>query len=168
MKQRLGIAIALLHQPKLLILDEPTNGLDANGMVDIRQLLLQLSREEGITILLSSHLLAEIEKLATHVGIIGWGRMVYEGKLADLRQQHQPAMSLCMRTSDDAQALKILADLGVGGTVATYGLTLPTMPDEDVAQLNRQLLHAGIGVFAIGAQNHDLESIYLGMVGDAT
>ena len=167
MKQRLGIAMALLHRPKLLILDEPTNGLDANGMVEIRQLLVRLSREDGITILLSSHLLAEIDKVATHVGIIGRGRMVYEGTLAELRQRQQPGMSLCVRTSDDRRALEILAPLGVVGTTSADGLALPTMADEDVANLNRQLLDAGIDVYAIGARGHDLESIYLDMVGSA-
>lgn len=167
MKQRLGIAMALLHRPKLLILDEPTNGLDANGVVEIRQLLARLSREEGITILLSSHLLAEIEKLATHVGIIGQGRMVYEGTLAELRKQQQSSMSLSVRTSDDRRALEILCGLGVPGTAANDGLALPMMADGHVADLNRHLLQAGIDVYAIGSRNHDLESIYLGMVGSA-
>ncbi|MEO8998881.1 MAG: ABC transporter ATP-binding protein [Rhodanobacter sp.] len=167
MKQRLGIAMALLHQPKLLILDEPTNGLDANGMVEIRQLLVRLSREDGITILLSSHLLAEIEKLATHVGIIGRGRMLYEGTLAELSQRQPPGMSLSVRTSDDRRALEVLAGLGVACMTAAGGLMLPAMADEDVANLNRQLLNAGIDVYAIGARGHDLESIYLDMVGSA-
>lgn len=167
MKQRLGIAMALLHRPKLLILDEPTNGLDANGMVEIRQLLVRLSREDGITILLSSHLLAEIEKLVTHVGVIGRGRMVYEGTLAELRQQQQPSMSLSVRTSNDRRALEVLSDLGVLATTVADGLALPMMPDGHVANLNRHLLQAGIDVYAIGTRSYDLESIYLDMVGSA-
>jgi ABC-2 type transport system ATP-binding protein len=88
MKQRLGIAVALLHQPSLLILDEPTNGLDPHGIIDVRELLKHLHRQHGITILVSSHLLSEIEKLATHTGIIHKGRMVYQGTLQGLLSRY--------------------------------------------------------------------------------
>ena len=87
MKQRLAIAVALLHEPRLLILDEPTNGLDPHGIIEVRKLLRRLNQEEGITILVSSHLLSEIEKLVTHLGIINRGRMVFEGTLAQLAKQ---------------------------------------------------------------------------------
>ena len=82
MKQRLSLAVALLHRPGLLILDEPTNGLDPNGIVEMRDLLTRLNREHGTTIVVSSHLLPEIEKLATHVGIIHKGRMVSHSRAA--------------------------------------------------------------------------------------
>lgn len=85
MKQRLGIAVALLHRPPLLILDEPTNGLDPNGIVEIRELLKHLNQQHGITILISSHLLAEVEKVATHIGIIHQGVMRFEGALSNLQ-----------------------------------------------------------------------------------
>jgi ABC-2 type transport system ATP-binding protein len=84
MKQRLGIAIALLNDPMLLILDEPTNGLDPGGIVEVRELLLRLNRERGVTILLSSHLLWEIQKLVTDLGIINQGRLLYQGSLKEL------------------------------------------------------------------------------------
>jgi ABC-type multidrug transport system ATPase subunit len=84
MKQRLGIAIALLSDPSLLILDEPTNGLDPGGMVEMRELLLRMNREQGVTILVSSHLLGEMQKLVTHVGIINNGRLLYQGLLGEL------------------------------------------------------------------------------------
>ncbi len=89
MRQRLGIAVALLHQPKLLILDEPTNGLDPNGMVETRQLLNTLHEEAGMTILISSHLLSEIAKLVTHVGVLSQGRLVFQDRLQELMKTRQ-------------------------------------------------------------------------------
>jgi len=95
MKQRLGIAIALLNRPSLLILDEPTNGLDPNGMIEIRELLKTLNREEKMTILISSHLLSEIAKLVTHVGIINKGRLVFQDTLDELlKKKKSPADDL--------------------------------------------------------------------------
>ncbi|WP_159800875.1 ABC transporter ATP-binding protein [Flavobacterium sp. MK4S-17] len=87
MKQRLAIAMALLSEPELLLLDEPVNGLDPNGMRDIRQLLVKLNKEKGITIFVSSHLLAEIERMCTHVGIISHGKLKFEGTIEDLSKQ---------------------------------------------------------------------------------
>lgn len=95
MKQRLGIAIALLNKPSLLILDEPTNGLDPNGMIEMRELLRTLNREEKMTILISSHLLSEIAKLVTHVGIINKGRLVFQDTLDELlKKKTSPADDL--------------------------------------------------------------------------
>ncbi|BAV09707.1 ABC-2 type transport system ATP-binding protein [Filimonas lacunae] len=88
MKQRLGIAVALLHKPSLLILDEPTNGLDPQGMIEMRTLLKKLNHEQHISILISSHMLAEMEKLVTHIGIIDKGRLLYQGTLASLTTTH--------------------------------------------------------------------------------
>ena len=88
MKQRLGIAIALLNDPALLVLDEPTNGLDPGGMKEVRELLQRLNRDQGVTILLSSHLLYEMEKLVTHTGIINKGRLLFQGPLDELKSRH--------------------------------------------------------------------------------
>ena len=86
MKQRLAIAVALLPNPELLILDEPTNGLDPNGIVETRELIKRLNAEHGVTILVSSHILAEVEKMATHLGIIHQGKLLFQGTLSDLQQ----------------------------------------------------------------------------------
>lgn len=88
MKQRLAIAMALLHDPAMLILDEPTNGLDPEGIAAMRTLFRMLNQERGVTILISSHLLGEMEKLITHVGIIHKGRLLYQGQLENLKQAH--------------------------------------------------------------------------------
>lgn len=100
MKQRLAIAMALLSEPELLLLDEPVNGLDPNGIIDIRKLLIKLNKEKGVTIFVSSHLLSEIEKMCTHVGIINKGKLRFEGTMQELSK----AASLCkiQVTVDDA------------------------------------------------------------------
>jgi ABC-2 type transport system ATP-binding protein len=101
MKQRLAIAMALLSEPELLLLDEPVNGLDPNGIIDIRKLLIKLNKEKGVTIFVSSHLLSEIEKMCTHVGIISKGKLRFEGTMQELSR----AAGLCkiQLTVDDAQ-----------------------------------------------------------------
>lgn len=100
MKQRLAIAMALLSDPELLLLDEPVNGLDPNGIIDIRKLLIKLNQEKGVTIFVSSHLLSEIEKMCTHVGIISKGKLRFEGTMQELSK----AAGLCkiQVTLDDA------------------------------------------------------------------
>jgi len=101
MKQRLAIAMALLNEPELLMLDEPVNGLDPNGIIDIRKLLIKLNKEKGVTIFVSSHLLSEIEKMCTHVGIISKGKLRFEGTMQELSK----AAGLCkiQLTVDNAE-----------------------------------------------------------------
>jgi len=97
MKQRLAIAMALLHRPSLLLLDEPVNGLDPNGIQEVRQLLQKLNREEGVTIFVSSHLLAEIEKMCTHIGIIHHGKLEFQGTMRDLSKRFEKiTLHICM------------------------------------------------------------------------
>lgn len=94
MKQRLGVALALLHRPRLLLLDEPSNGLDPHGMVALRKLLQRLVAEEGVTVLVSSHLLSEVERMATHIALLSNGRLMYQGPLAGLRALAPQALDL--------------------------------------------------------------------------
>lgn len=105
MKQRLAIAMALLHRPKLLLLDEPVNGLDPNGMVEVRNMLVKINKEEGVTIFISSHLLAEIEKMCTHIGMIHKGKIYYEGKMDELNKENQGKMMVQVLTAN-AEALR--------------------------------------------------------------
>jgi ABC-2 type transport system ATP-binding protein len=160
MKQRLSIALALLHNPKLLILDEPTNGLDPNGIIEIRNLLRELSSTHNITILVSSHLLAEVEKLVTHVGIIGNGKMRFEGTLKELMQkQHSGTCTIAV--NDVQHALAICAQQEIPATVENDVLIIPQLPREQIALLNRQLVNNGVDVYAIANGRNDLESIFM-------
>jgi ABC-type multidrug transport system ATPase subunit len=166
MKQRLSIAVALLHGPSLLILDEPTNGLDPNGIIEMRQLLSRLNSENGVTILISSHLLAEIERLVTHVGIINRGRMVFQGTMNELKRKQQQILSIRVGTSDDETALKIVAEHVPDARIADGTIEVPAMSNRDIAHLNRLLVEHGCEVHEIRAVRNDLETIFMGLVGE--
>lgn len=163
MKQRLSIAVALLHSPSLLILDEPSNGLDPSGIIEMRDLLKRLNREEGTTIVISSHLLPEIERLATHVGILHRGKLMFQGTLGELRRKRSPTVELC--TNDDPRALGIVATEIPGTRLAGGRIVMPAMADAQVAGINRRLVEAGIAVHALGSKGDDLEAIFMDMVG---
>jgi lantibiotic transport system ATP-binding protein len=164
MKQRLGIATALLHDPALLILDEPTNGLDPNGIVEIRELLKRINRERGITLLISSHLLGEIEKLVTHVGILHRGRLQFQGTIEALKQQQEAMRAVVLRTGDRAATLRVLAAAGVNADAQDDGIAIPPLPRERIAAINRALVAAGVDVYEIGLERNDLESIFMDLV----
>lgn len=164
MKQRMSIAVALLHRPSLLILDEPTNGLDPNGIIEMRQLLSRLNREDGVTIVISSHLLAEIEKLVTHVGIINRGRMVFQGTMNDLKRKQQQVLSVGVGTNDDETALRIVAEHVPSARLADGQIVLPAMSKEHIARINRLLVESGLDVHEIRAVSNDLETIFMGLV----
>ena len=165
MKQRLGIAAALLHSPKLLILDEPTNGLDPNGIIEIRELLRHLNRDQGITLLISSHLLAEMEKLVTHLGIISKGRLVFQGTLEELKRRQQQVLSITLHTSDPAATLALATRQGHAGETRGDKVLFPALDTAHVAALNRGLVLAGIEVYEISTARDDLESIFMDLIG---
>ena len=167
MRQRLGIAAALLHRPALLVLDEPTNGLDPNGIIEVRNLLVELNRREGCTVLVSSHLLAEVDRLATHVGILSRGRLLFQGTMDALRRQCQAVQSVRLSTNDNAAAARILANAGVAARAEDGRLVLPALVDDRIAALNRMLVEAHLDVYEVGAVRGDLETIFLDLVGSA-
>ena len=164
MKQRLGIAIAMLHNPSLLILDEPTNGLDPNGMIEIRELLQRLNQENGTTIVISSHLLAEIEKFVTHLGIIHQGKLMFQGTLEELKAKQQQLLSIVLETSDPEKAAQIVLETNVTPTLQESKIILPALSRNDIAKINAQLVHNGIDVYEIKAVKNDLESIFMDFI----
>jgi ABC-type multidrug transport system ATPase subunit len=161
MRQRLGLARAMLGAPPVLVLDEPTNGLDPDGIADMRRFLKSLPERTGATVLLSSHLLGEIEQTATHVGVVNDGRLVLEGRLSRLKADLAPEISL--RTGDDARAAALLRGHGLDVRV-TDSLTVALDPgdavDPAVAGLTALLVEAAVPVFAIGPRAQSLEDIY--------
>lgn len=163
MKQRLSIAIALLHNPTLLILDEPTNGLDPNGIIEIRELLKSLNRESGITIVISSHLLAEIEKLTTHTGIIHKGDMLFQGTLKEL-QLKQAGATTSFITSDNIKAHQLMQLHGINPSVIDGHVMVPLVERQAIARLNADLVRQGIDVYGIATASNDLESIFIDLV----
>jgi ABC-2 type transport system ATP-binding protein len=158
MRQRLGIAAALLRRPRLLILDEPATGLDPAGMRDMRLLIRRLA-DEGITVLLSSHQLPEVQELCDRVAIVDGGRVVYEGALADLRRQGGAGYRL--RTTDDARALQaIRAQPGIEHAAAgEHGIGFQAQ-EGDVGALSLALGRAGVGILALTPELATLEDLF--------
>lgn len=163
MKQRLGIALALLAQPKLLILDEPTNGLDPAGIQEMRELICSLPAEYGITVVVSSHLLSEIDQMADHVGIIRKGELVYQNTLESLHTHAKQQIAL--RVSHTAIALDLLRQDGICATQEDDYLLLPMVDDGYVANLCRQLVSQNISLYRIEKREKSLEDIFLSLTG---
>jgi lantibiotic transport system ATP-binding protein len=167
MRQRLAIAIALLHDPPLLILDEPTNGLDPHGIIEMRDLLLRLNREFGTTILLSSHLLSEIERITTHLGIIHRGRLRFQGKKAEL-EVISTKQSVLVRTNDLKRSCEIAKGIGLDSMIVDQTLLVERCNDLQTAVLARELGRASIDVYEIRHKQPDLENVFLDLVGAHT
>ncbi|WP_114941744.1 ABC transporter ATP-binding protein [Mucilaginibacter endophyticus] len=160
MKQRLGIALALLADPKLLILDEPTNGLDPNGIIEIRELLKKLVAQHGKTVFISSHLLAEIERMATHVGIINNGAMLFQGSIADLQAISKPLVRIEAENTVDAANLLTRNHINVTEVTDDH-LTIPYISKQQMGDINTLLNKGGQTVYSIGKQQKDLEKLFL-------
>lgn len=160
MKQRLGIALALLSDPKLLILDEPTNGLDPNGIIEIRELLIRLVTQHKKTVFISSHLLAEVERMATHVGIIDRGKLLFQGSIKDLEAISQPQVQVELDNTVDAA--NFLKKQGVNVTdINNNNLSVPYTSKEQMGEINTLLNKQGYMVFSIHKIHKDLEKLFL-------
>jgi len=160
MRQRLALALALLREPKLLILDEPTNGLDPAGIHEIRNLIRNLPTEHGITVFISSHLLSEVEQMATNVGIINSGKLLFQGSLSEL--QAQQLEQTVIETNKPEAAIQILQAAGWAVTSKHDGrLVVADYSTTKAAQINATLVHAGLDVFALHHIRPSLEEMFL-------
>lgn len=165
MKQRLGIAIALVHNPQLVILDEPTNGLDPQGIADIRNLIQYLSKEEGKTIFVSSHLLSEIEQIASRILIIHKGKKMVEGKTHDLLDPQKRVIQI--KSLDDAQALEILITSGFSNyLMKRIGGIFLKIPTQEIPLLNEYLIRSNVAIIGIETKNA-LEDYFLQVTSNA-
>lgn len=162
MKQRLGIAVALLSSPDLLILDEPTNGLDPSGIQEIRELIKELPKL-GMSVVVSSHLLSEIDQMATQVGIINNGRMIFQDSIASLHQKRKPLLKVGV--SDVIEAKTILNRKGLKVDLQKNYLWLSQTEPEFVSEINSILLHSGLSVFRLEEKTRSLEDIFLELTG---
>ena len=165
MKQRLGLAAALLGYPKLLILDEPTNGLDPAGIQEMLELICSLPERFGMTVVVSSHLLSEIDQMADHVAIIREGELVFQDTLEALhgRSRHH----LALRTTNNAVARAILQEKSVPCQEEGGYLIHPILSDEIAAQLTRLLGARNLGVIRLEERQKSLEDIFLELTGKA-
>ncbi|MDO9373096.1 MAG: ABC transporter ATP-binding protein [Ferruginibacter sp.] len=159
MKQRLAIALALLNRPELLILDEPTNGLDPNGMIEFRQLIRKLNKMYGMTIIISSHILAEVEKMVTHLGIISKGKMLFQGSLKELPSLQQHQARLHVHTSDNEAAIRFLQEFKPARD--RDRLLVEYTGIGQVAEINRILTRNELDVYLLHPKEHSLEQLFI-------
>ena len=159
MKQRLSIALALLPNPELLVLDEPANGLDPAGIIELRELIKKLNKTYGMTIIISSHLLGEVEKMVSHVGIIFKGEMMFQGQLSELHSFQQKGSRLLIKTSDNEKACRLLQEhqpelVGEAVSIAFSEI-------KQVAAVNRTLTTHNLDVYLLQPKENDLEQLFI-------
>ena len=161
MKQRLGIAMALARKPKLLILDEPANGLDPAGIEEIRELIKTLPSKYGMTVMISSHILSEIDQMATIIGIINQGSLIFQERMSVLDEQRKP--QIILKTSDDDTAYRFLAKLNPQRTLD--GLQLGALTNEQTGAVVRELCSNNLSVYRVEEHRESLEEIFLTLTG---
>jgi ABC-2 type transport system ATP-binding protein len=159
MKQRLGIGLALLPDPQLLILDEPTNGLDPNGIIEIRNLLRKLVYEMGKTVFISSHMLSEIEKMVSHLGIINRGKLVFQGSLEELHKISKK--QILIQVSDPEKAKKLLSENGYPSDLIDEILFISYISKETTSEINKLLVVNNHKVYSLSQSQENLENLFL-------
>lgn len=161
MRQRLSIALALLPNPELLVLDEPSNGLDPAGIIELRKLIRKLNKAFGMTIIISSHLLAEVEKMVSHLGIIFKGEMLFQGTLQELHLFQQQGSRLFINTSDNNKAMQVLQVHSP--EKAEEIISIVYKNDKQVADINRQLNEHNLDVYLLHPKANDLEQLFINL-----
>jgi ABC-type multidrug transport system ATPase subunit len=159
MKQRLSVALALLPNPELLILDEPANGLDPTGIIELRELIKKLNKEEGMTILMSSHQLSEIEKMVSHVGIISKGEMIFQGSLPQLSQLQKKQSQVLIHTSNDELAMNILH--AYKPALIGNAISVNYTDEQEIATMSRALHEKQLDIFLLHPQQNNLEQLFM-------
>jgi lantibiotic transport system ATP-binding protein len=166
MRQRLGLALALLAEPDLIILDEPTNGLDPAGIQEMRDLILRFPSEHGVTVFLSSHLLAEVEQLASDIGIIGRGRLLFEGTLVELQRYRRARV--VVGVDRPAVACAVLREAGwTALPTDTSGVTVDISEPSDIARAAAALVSAGLQLYQLQTVRPSLEDLFLELTSEA-
>lgn len=162
MKQRLGIAVALCGSPDMLILDEPINGLDPQGIIEMRELILKLNREKDITVLISSHILDELSKLATHYGFIDNGKLIREMSAAELENECHKTVHI--EVTDTATLSSVLSDMGFEYKITDeHNAEIYGKPN--ITQLTKALMSSDCEILAVNENNENLESFFISLIG---
>jgi len=165
MRQRLSLALALLPKPELLILDEPTNGLDPAGILELRSLIKNLNEQEGITFLISSHILSEVEKVVNRIGIIYKGHMKFQGSLDELHRVQQQQLLVHLDTSDNLRAWGLLNQFRA--ELRDEDLVVPCTHIQQVAAINRMLVENDLEVYNLHPHKQTLETIFMNLTTDS-
>ncbi|MCK0109751.1 ABC transporter ATP-binding protein [Flavobacteriaceae bacterium S0825] len=162
MKQRLAVSMALLGNPELLLLDEPINGLDPQGVIDIRNLLIKLNKERGITIFISSHLLDEIEKICTHIGILNKGKLVFDDTIDVLKQKSGRSQKVMITLKDAKQYVNPLKDSCNNIYLKGSTLSIEVDTKEAIDSILLKLIELGAHIVEVKT-NEDLEDLFLNL-----
>ncbi len=159
MKQRLGLATALLHNPEVLILDEPTNGLDPQGIIELRKIINNL-KEQGKTIIISSHILSEVEKIVDKIGIIKDGEIVFEGSIEQLEKLQSSLMRIAIKVDNSTKALSVLQNREVN-LLGNNEIQVLCSSEQDISEIIAQLNKENIKVFSVSNESNNLEDLFL-------
>ena len=165
MRQRLAIALALINKPKLMLLDEPLNGLDPQGIAELRDLLVELNKEQGITILISSHILSELEKIASTYGFISHGKLIEEISAAEL--QNRCRKSLRIKVEDPTKVEEVLVNFGIKDMKVSPNGDINIYDEVSIGEVVTYLVKNKIDILAINSSDESVEEYYLNLVGGA-